>query len=131
MKKALLILMMFLLPLQSLIAAERNFAHVMEGYNTYGIGFVAKHMTEHSSEILHHHDLDDAGDDDGDVHLDDSQKSSRHLSDFEHGNSMNLLFPPPFQLPLVLDIRITPEAFLDTFSDRATLPLLRPPRSPV
>ena len=119
MKKALLILMMFLLPLQSLIAAERNFAHVMEGYNTYGIGFVAKHMTEHSSEILHH------------VHLDDSQKSSRHLSDFEHGNSMNLLFPPPFQLPLVLDIRIAPEAFLDTFSDRATLPLLRPPRSPV
>ena len=56
MKNALLILIMFLLPLQSLIAAERNVAHIMEGGNTFGMGFVAKHMADHAAVVPHHHE---------------------------------------------------------------------------
>lgn len=126
MKNALLILMMFLLPLQSLIAAERNFAHLMEGGNKHGISFVAKHMAEHSADIAHHHDEDD---DNGDVHIDKSSKSLQHLNDFEHGSGMNLLFSPAVQLPVAVDFGVPPEVSSDTFSGRTTLPLLRPPRS--
>lgn len=126
MKKALLIFLMLLLPWQSLIAAERNFTHLMSRAPGHGLELVAKHIAEHSANIPHHHDDDD---DDGDAHVDNSQKSFRHLTDFEHGSGINLLWPAPVDLPLALDIRVPPTMSSDIYSDRTTLPLLRPPRS--
>lgn len=127
MKKTLLILLMLLLPWQSMIAAERNFAHLMTRTSGESMEVVAQHMADHVANIPHHHDDDD---DDSDAHVDNSQKSFQHLADYEHGGGMNLLWPVPMQLPLAVTIRVPPEMSSDTYSDRSTLPLLRPPRTP-
>lgn len=127
MKKTLLILLMLLLPWQSMIAAERNFAHLMTGTSGESMEVVSQHMADHVANIPHHHDDDDA---DSDAHVDNSQKSFQHLADYEHGGGMNLLWPVPMQLPLAVTIRVPPEMSSDTYSDRSTLPLLRPPRTP-
>jgi len=128
MKKALLILLTLLLPWQSLIAAERNFEHLMMRTTGQGMEVVVQHMTDHVANIPHHHDDDDA---DGDAHVDDSSKSFQHLADYEHGNGLNLLWPQSLEVPLALDIRVPPVMSSATHSDRTTLPLLRPPRMPV
>lgn len=125
MKKSLLILMMFLLPLQSVIAMERNFTHVMNASGKQGLQAETKHIVEHTANIPHHHDEDD-----GDVHVDNSQKSFQHLSAYEHGLGLHVLLPAPMQLPLALEMRSPPLISPDTFSNRTTLPLLRPPRLP-
>jgi len=126
MKNAVLILLLILLPWQSVVAAERNLKHVLGA--GHGMAFVVHHMAEHSGLVLHHHD--DDGDGDGKVHVDKSQKSVQHLADFELGNNTYPILPSAFDAPdlLFIDREISLWRS-DTFSNRTTSPLLRPPRS--
>jgi len=122
MKNALLILFMLLLPWQTITAAERNFMHVTDSQQSEA-NFV-KHFTEHVDMVMHHHD-----DDDGVAHDDDTQKSARHLADFDQGLCFNVLFPAPHAVPMLPVVRIAPVIRPDSFADRTTLPPRRPPRA--
>jgi hypothetical protein len=130
MKKALLILLMMLLPWQAYAAMERNLVHVLGDGHAQSMALVVKHMAEHAAHVLHHHD--DDGDDDGAgvaaLHEDDSQKSVQHLADYDHGCGLHILMPAYSALPMAPAVRSAPPGFHDTYSDRTTLPLLRPPR---
>lgn len=125
MKNALLILLMLVLPWQSLAAMERNLAHMGSG-SEHGAQFVAEHMAEHASGVLHHHDDDDGGA----AHVDDSQKSVQHLADFDQAGSMNIMLPSLNAPASVAITRIAPAYWRDPFRTRSVLPLLRPPRLP-
>jgi len=125
MKNALLILFMLLLPWQTITAAERNFEHVTGSQQN--VAYFVKHFTEHAELVMHHHDDDEP---DGVAHDDDTQKSARHLADFDHGLAFNVLFPAPHTVVILPTARVAPTIRPDTFDDRTTLPPRRPPRMP-
>lgn len=130
MKAFLVILLMLVLPLQAIAAAERNLTHVLGNASAQGLAFVAQHMAEHAENVLHHHDDDD--DDDagsGGTHVDSSQKSIQHLADFEQGCGMNILLLAFSTPSLPVAPRVAPAFQPAVFSDRSTIPLLRPPRA--
>ena len=88
-----------------------------------------KHFSEHVEMIMHHHD-DEDGDHDGEAsHNDDTQKSARHLADFDHGLSFYVLFPAPHAVTMLPTVRIAPATWSSTFDDHTTLPPRRPPRA--
>ena len=127
-------MLMFVLPWQAFAATERHFAHVVGslGQNTADL---AKHVADHARQQLHHHDdgkNEQNGDDEqftsGAVHHDDSQKSVQHLADFEHACSVNFLFQKSQHLSLAVIQNIPLVVSTDNFSNRTTIPLLRPPR---
>jgi hypothetical protein len=126
MKKVFLILMMLVLPLQAFAALERNLTHVLGDVGEHGLELVVKHIAEHADHILHHHDDND---DDDSTHVDSSQKSLQHLADYDQGCSMNALLLALNVPGLPLAVRIAPLFSPDDFSDRTTIPLLRPPRA--
>lgn len=130
MKKFLLILLMLAIPWQAIASTERNLTHLLGSGSGKGMGFVSKHIAEHTAHIAHHHD-DDADEDaaDSGTHVDNSQKSLHHLANFEQGCSMNILLPAISELCLPDLGRIAPIFRSDGFSDRTTTPLLRPPRA--
>ncbi len=126
MKNALLILLMLLLPWQTITAAQRNFAHVMDSQQSTA-SFI-KHFSEHVKLVMHHHDSED---DHGSsaAHEDDSEQSARHLVDFDHGFSVNVLFSfGPAVAALPAD-RIAPVIRPDSFDNHTIRPLRRPPRT--
>lgn len=135
MKKALLIFLLMVLPWQAIAAVERNVTHVLGSGKAHDLQFVVKHMAEHADHVMHHHDDDadeddDDEDDDDDTHVDDSLKSMQHLADYDQAGSLNVLFFIPSQ-PDGAFMSPTPVAFWsDTYSNRTTMPLLRPPRTP-
>jgi hypothetical protein len=130
MKKVLLILIMLVLPWQAIAAAERNLTHVLGSGSGHEPKFVIKHIAEHADHVLHHHDDDEDEDaNDSTTHIDSSQKSFQHLADFEQGCSMNMLLPALHEPGLPVVERIAPAFRPDVFSDRTTIPLLRPPRA--
>ena len=97
--------------------------HILKGKQSEA-SFV-KHFSEHVEMVMHHHD-----DDDGDAsHDDDTQKSARHLADFDHGLSFNVLFPAPHTVAMLPAVRIAPAIWSGIFEDNTTLPLRRPPRA--
>lgn len=120
----LLILLMLLLPWQAITAAERNFTHVI-GNQESTASFI-RHYSEHLAQSMHHHDDDD---DHGVSHDDNSERSARHMADFDHGFSMNVLFPIPHAVTAVPVGSIAHGICPDSFDDRTTLPLRRPPRA--
>lgn len=122
MKNALLILLLLILPWQAITAAERNFAHVIG--SGQGEARFVKHFTEHAEQVLHHHD-----DADGDSHEDDTQESSRHLADVDHGFSLNVLLPAAHAIASLPSSGSAPVIRPKTFSNRTTVPPLRPPRA--
>ena len=126
MKNALLVLLMMLLPWQAITAAERNFVHVVDSQQSEA-SFI-KHYTEHVELIMHHHD-GDGDEDSGTPHDDDSQQSARHLADFDHGCSFNVLFPAPHAVAVLPAVRIAPAIRPVSFDDRTTVPPRRPPRA--
>jgi hypothetical protein len=126
MKKALLIILLFVLPWQAIAAAERNFAHVMSSRTGGDFQYVSKHLAEHDAHVLHHHDDDG---DDGESHVDKSEKSVKHLNDYEYGCGAHLLLPVPLVLSAIAASRLAPVSWPETFSDRTTLPPLPPPRA--
>jgi hypothetical protein len=129
MKKTLLILLILLLPLQSIAAAQRNLTHLLGSGSGQQLQFVIKHIGEHADHILHHHDEDGDHDaDDGNTHVDTSQSSMQHLADFEQGSSMNILLPTLTDPGLLAVARIAPTFDPDGFSEHTPIPLLRPPR---
>ena len=133
MKKALLILMMLLLPWQAATAAQRGLAHMLSGNGD--AAFISNHIAEHEANVPHHHHDDGDADDDGAVtasgtHQDDSSKSLQHLSDHDHGGSLHLLLQAPAPL-LMSTLTDVPPVFTGiAYSDRTTLPPLRPPCVP-
>ena len=131
MKKAILILLMLVLPLQAFAAAERNLAHLLGGQ--HDLQFALKHIAEHAGMVLHHHGHDEDNDDAHDctTHVDQSQKSAQHLAEYEHGCSMNFLLSAISQPGLAAVERIAPLFRPDDFSNRTTIPPLPPPRARV
>jgi hypothetical protein len=128
MKKVLLILLMLVLPLQAIAAAQRNLTHVLGSGSAQGLAFVTQHMAEHAEHVLHHHD-DDDDDDGGGTHVDSSQKSIQHLADYEQGCGMNILLSAFNEPCLPVAPRAAPTFRPAVFSDLSTIPLLRPPRA--
>lgn len=125
MKKFLLIVMMFVLPLQAFASMEHNLAHLVGGKD---MALVIKHIAEHVAEVPHHHD--NQGDEDaGNVHEDNSSKSIQHLADHEHYNGLNILFLAPAGTSLMDAVAIAPHFAPVAFISRDTVPLLRPPRA--
>lgn len=128
MKKAILIFMMMLLPWQAIAAMDRNFTHILGSGKNQNPQLVLKHMAEHADHVLHHHD--DDGDDDDDMHVDNSMKSAQHLADYDQAGSLNILFFVP-DLPGTTPVPFTHSViWSDNYANRATIPLLRPPRTP-
>lgn len=124
-----MIFLLMVLPWQAIAAAERNFTHILGNGKSHDPEFVIKHIAEHANHVLHHHD-DDADEDDDDTHVDDSLKSVQHLADYDQAGSLNVLFFVPRQ-PDGAFVSPTPSVtWSDSFSDRTTIPLLRPPRTP-
>lgn len=130
MKKALLIFLMMILPWQAIAATERNVTHVLGSGKSHDMEFVIKHIAEHADHVLHHHDDDADEDDDDDTHVDDSLKSVQHLADYDQAGSLNVLFFVPSQPDGAYVSPMPTVSWSDTYSDRTTIPLLRPPRTP-
>lgn len=130
MKKAILIFLLMVLPWQTIAAAERNLTHVLGTGKSNDLQFVLKHIAEHADHILHHHDDDADDDDDNTTHVDDSMKSVQHLADYDQAGCLNVLFFIP-ELPDTTFLSPIPSVICsDTYSNRTTTPLLRPPRMP-
>ncbi len=129
MKKALLIFLLMVLPWQAIASTERNFTHVSGSGKSQDLQFVLKHIAEHADHVLHHHDDDADEDDDDDTHVDDSLKSVQHLADYDQAGSLNVLFFVPDQATGAFVSPTPAVLWSDTFSDRTTIPLLRPPRT--
>jgi len=125
MKKALLIILLIILPWQAIAAAERNLVHVMSGKAGHDLQYVGKHMAEHDANVLHHHDDDN----DDEPHVDASKKSVQHLNDYEHGGSLHVLLPAAPVLSIIAAPQPAPVAWPENYSDRTTLPPLPPPRA--
>lgn len=100
--------------------------HVMGGQQS-AASFI-KHYTEHIELIMHHHDSDDGS---GVSHDDDSEKSARHLADFDHGVNFNVLLPASHAVAALPTVRLAPATCLYSFDDRNTPPPRHPPRASV
>ena len=124
---------MLVIPWQAIAASERNLTHLLSSNGGNKMELVIKHMAEHDGHVLHHHDDEDEDDhvDHGDhrSHDDSSQKSSRHLANYDQGCGMNILLPGFSKPCLPVFARATPVLRLAEFTDRSVPPLLRPPRS--
>lgn len=129
MKKALLIFLMLLIPWQAFASMERNLAHVSGSGSKHGLEFVSKHLAEHEAHVMHHHD-DDGDADDGNTHVDHSDKSIQHLADYEHSGSVIILLPASSASSPAVVTRFAPAVWPDTFLTRTISPLFRPPRLP-
>jgi hypothetical protein len=127
MKKALLIILLIVFPWQAIAAAERNLVHVMSSGTSGDAHYMSKHMAEHEAHVLHHHGAGD--DDDGDAHVDKSEKSIQHLNDYEHGSGLHGLLPVPPLLSAIALPQFAPISRPESYSDRTTLPPLPPPRA--
>jgi hypothetical protein len=128
MKKALLLILLIIFPWQAIAAAERNFAHVVSGQGAGDFRYVGKHLAEHDAYVLHHHDDDHEGDD-GEAHVDKSEKSVQHLNEYGQGCGVYVLLPAAPALPATIAPRLPPIPWPETFSNRTTLPPLPPPRA--
>jgi hypothetical protein len=131
MKKVFLIFLLLVLPLQTLAAAERAFAHALGNGGNGAHGFALKHFIEHSNHILHHHDHDDRGDDDDDhstVHEDNSSGSVKHALDFDQSSNFHAVIPATAALPRFHIIALRPECPMHAPVDCPKRSLFRPPR---
>lgn len=99
MRRFILLLIIWMLPLQPLFAADAQFAHLLDSQSTQEKTF--QHMTEHIKHVAHHHD------DDSDSHKDSSDQSMMHLASFDHGTNSSSL--PTENALLVLNVHSDPE----------------------
>jgi hypothetical protein len=116
MSRVVAILLMFILPLQALAAADRQFAH--------SAGSVLDHLVAHAEHVPHHHD------DDGNMEQDESSSSFSHLLDFDSNANFQGIVALPFLLPVLPHAHIAP-GFRHAFVPNPTgSPPLRPPHLP-
>lgn len=94
--------MIWLLPLQPLLAAEAEFAHLLENQSTQEK--TVSHMNEHLNHVSHHHD------DNGDSHEDESSKSMVHMVNFEHGLNFSVML-----ITTAVDLIVTQSAEVPIF----------------
>lgn len=130
MKNFLLIILMAILPMQAIAAADRNFTHVLGGAGQPP-ELVVIHLSAHVERVLHHHDDHADSDKAGEIatHVDNSEESYNHIFDFDLSCGMNFLLPAVSVSSLPAIDRVSPTLRSDAFSDRTTIPLLRPPRA--
>jgi hypothetical protein len=83
MRRLFIFLIIWLLPLQPLLAADVEFAHLVGSQSSQEK--TVTHMVEHLQHIAHHHEQD------GDLHQDESAPSVLHLIDFEHNIHLSTL----------------------------------------
>ncbi|MGP1718460.1 MAG: hypothetical protein ACTS9Y_14910 [Methylophilus sp.] len=83
MRRLFILFIIWLLPLQPLLAADVEFAHLVGSQSSQEKTLT--HMVEHMAHIAHHHEQD------GDLHQDDSVPSVLHLIDFEHNIHLSTL----------------------------------------
>lgn len=122
MKKALLIFLAILLPLQAFSAVERSFAHAIEGRSDDSV--LLMHLAEHATSVLHHHD------DGGTEHEDESPASAQHLLDYEQAFGTSFLLLTPVQVPQLPVAYAHPAFYADAIATRITAPPFRPPHLP-
>ncbi|EEF24391.1 conserved hypothetical protein [Ricinus communis] len=127
MKKVLLLILLIVFPWQAIVAAERNLTHIMSGGNGSDFRQVAEHMAEHDARVLHHHDNDD--DEGGGTHVDKSEKSVKHLNDYEHICNLHALLTSALVLSDEPAPQLAPALRPESYSNRTTIPPLRPPRA--
>lgn len=105
MRRLFIFFIILLLPLQPLLAADVEFAHLVESQSSQEKTFT--HMVEHMEHIAHHHE------EDGDLHQDDSSPSVLYLIDFEHNIHLSTLLvsdatlvasPPADAVPVFVSV---------------------------
>lgn len=119
MKRFFLIFLALILPLQTIVAAERGF-YALEGQSEK---VVVQHLLEHADHVSHHHD-------DGEIHEDDSLASAQHMLDCDQGGSLGFIVPGQSPLALFVPASTRPALAKDVFPSRTTSPPLRPPHAP-
>ncbi|AGW95284.1 hypothetical protein N234_35070 [Ralstonia pickettii DTP0602] len=116
MSRVIAILLMLILPLQALAAAQRQLVH--------SAGFPPDHMAAHAEHIPHHHD------DDGEIAFDDSTASASHQLDFDYGTHFQAPLPAGLLLPLSQQTQPEPLFLAGRMPDPRGSPPLRPPHAP-
>lgn len=115
MSRVIAILLMLILPLQALAAAQRQLAHIA--------GFPPDHMAAHAEHLPHHHD------EDGEIEFDDSTESASHELDFDFGTHLQAPLPADVLLPLTQHSHAEPLSFSGGMPDPGRSPPLRPPHT--
>ncbi len=110
------LLLMLILPLQALAAAQRQLAHTA--------GLPPDHMAAHAGHIPHHHD------EDGEIAFDDSAASASHQLDFDYGTHFQAPLPAGMVPPLTLQTQREPSFVGSRIPDPGRSPPLRPPHAP-
>ncbi|SPS00411.1 conserved exported hypothetical protein [Cupriavidus taiwanensis] len=116
MSRMIALLLMLILPLQALAAAQRQLAHAA--------GFPPDHMAAHAEHIPHHHD------EDGEIAFDDSTASASHQLDFDYGTHFQAPLPAGMVPPLTLQMQGEPLFLGGRIPDPGCSPPLRPPHAP-
>lgn len=122
MKRAFLIFLAMLLPLQAVVAAERGFAHAMQ--EQQDARQTLAHTKAHADHVSHHHH------DDGAVDFDNSQASVKHLLDCDQGGSLTVILPSAAPVAFNPMPQHAPALYASVFPERTTSPPLRPPHAP-
>ncbi|WP_354686780.1 hypothetical protein [Cupriavidus necator] len=116
MSRVIAILLMLVLPLQALAAAQRQLAH--------SAGFPPDHLVAHAEHIPHHHD------DDGEIAFDDSPASASHQLDFDYGTNFQAALPLMLLPPAGPRTEAEPLFLGARMPDPGRSPPLRPPHAP-
>ena len=119
MKRFFLTLMMLLLPLQPLIAADADFAHLLGDESTHEETIT--HMLDHFEHIAHHHDQN------GSSHEDGSQQSRLHLLDCEHGCNLLVMIAVKTNVDVLPSSTEVPGYQPFIYNSPVTAPPLKPP----
>lgn len=117
MSRVIAILLMLILPLQALAAAQRQLAH--------WAGFPPDHMVVHAEHVPHHHE------DDGEIAFDDSSASASHQLDFDYSTNFQAALPVTVLPPAVPQTQPAPLFLGGQVPDPGGSPPLRPPHAPV
>lgn len=114
MRRLFIFFIIWLLPLQPLLAADVEFAHLVGSQSSQEKTVI--HMVEHMAHIAHHHE------EDGDLHQDESAPSVLHLMDFEHNIHLSTL--------LVNDVMLVASQAASEVPRFVPVIYLNPPSSP-
>ncbi len=119
MKRFFLSLVMLFLPLQPLIAADADFAHLVGDNGTHEKTII--HMLDHLEHIAHHHDRH------GESHEDSSRQSKLHFLDCEHGCNLLVMMTVRAEVDVLPSEAEIPAYLPFIYHGPTTAPPLKPP----
>lgn len=112
-----------LLPLQPLVAAEADFAHLMQ--DQHSREKTIDHIIEHIHHVAHHHEAD------GSSHENNSNQSSSHLLTCDSACSLTML-PVAEQIFVTESFAESVPIFVsDAYQGHAPPPVTKPPLQPL